>query len=126
MQANENPYRVYACGDEISDEQVNFDENIGSVSASGVYPLGASPYGCHDLNGSVWEWTRTQRNEYPYPAVGTQAWNDLEAQELSDCVLRGGAFDFDQSLVRCAIRDYNWPDRRGNDIGFRVILSPLL
>jgi len=126
MQANENPQRVYACGDEISDEQVNFDKNIGSVSASGVYPLGASPYGCHDLTGNVWEWTRTQRNEYPYPAVGTQAWNDLEAQELSACVLRGGAFDFSQDLVRCAIRFNLRPVNRDYSIGFRVILSPLL
>ena len=126
MQSNDNPLRVYACGDDITAEHVNFNDDIGSVSAMGVYPLGVSPYGCHDLSGNVWEWTRSEKVEYPFPEVGSKAWEEQEAKELSACVLRGGAFSFDRSSVRCAIRYRSWPGSRFNSIGFRVVLSPLL
>ena len=126
LQSNEAPLRIYACGDEATDEQANYGRNIDSVSAMGVYPAGASPYGCHDLTGNVWEWTRSEKSEYPFPEVGTKAWEDQEAKKLSACMLRGGAFSNYQCYVRCATR-YNFrPGDRDYVLGFRVVLSPLL
>jgi len=123
---NEQPQRRYPSVTDIDKEVVNYQMNVGGTTTIGTYPLGQSLYGCHDLSGNVWEWTRTQKNDYPFPAVGTQAWKDLEAQELSDCVLRGGAFGGLQDHVRCAVRDDGGPDYRYSHLGFRVILSPLL
>jgi formylglycine-generating enzyme required for sulfatase activity len=41
-------------------------------------------------------------------------------------VVRGGAFvDYD-GYLRCASRSRLEPDSRNGDIGFRVVLSPLL
>ena len=93
---NEQPQRRYPFIAEIDKEVVNYGGNAGGTTTAGIYPLGQSPYGCHDLSGSILEWTRSKKSEYPFPAVGTQAWEDLEAQELSACVLRGGAFDDNQ------------------------------
>ena len=38
-------------------------------------------------------------------------------------VLRGGAFSYDERLVRCADHCYNESDDRDNNLGFRVVLS---
>ena len=126
MQINEAPLRVYACGDEVNEECANYAGNIGRVTANGIYPSGASPYGCHDMTGNVWEWTRSEQSEYPFPEVGTKAWKDQEAKELITCVLRGCAFYFDPLGVRCARRDDFWPGNRSFGVGFRVVLSPSL
>ena len=126
MKSNDAPLRVYACGDDITGEYVNYNGDIGSVTSMGVYPAGASPYGCHDMSGNILEWTRSEKSEYPHPKADTQAWEEQEAKEISACVLRGGAFGGSQLLVRCAIRFNLRPDERNLIIGFRVVLSPLL
>lgn len=92
LQDNENPLRVYACGDSMTNEQVNYGRNLDKITALGVYPTGVSSYGCNDMSGNVWEWTRSERSDYPFPDIGTNAWGEQEAKELSGCVLRGGAF----------------------------------
>jgi hypothetical protein len=40
-------------------------------------------------------------------------------------VLRGGAFNNTTRNVRCAYRNWNNPDNRNDNIGFRVVLSTL-
>ncbi len=70
----------------------------------GFFPLGVSPYGCHDLAGNVWEWTRSESADYPYPAVGTEACAQREGGDAAVCVLRGGAFGNNPAFVRCAVR----------------------
>jgi len=40
-------------------------------------------------------------------------------------VLRGGAFNYDVNLVRCAIRNWVGPVSRRWNYGFRVVVSPL-
>jgi len=39
-------------------------------------------------------------------------------------MLRGGAFYYDSTNVRCAVRNRNVPGFRDSAIGFRVALSP--
>ena len=76
------------------------------------------------MSGNVWEWTRSIYESYPYPEQGEkrQQREDLKAEGRR--VLRGGSFDDGQSRVRCACRGDFGPDARGDDCGFRIVLSP--
>lgn len=101
---------------------------IGSPSAVGCFPGGASPYGAEELSGSVWEWTRSifaadyGEPEIKYPYVARDGREDLESSALR--VLRGGAFSGEPRYVRCAVRLRNDPVERRDLIGFRVVVSP--
>jgi formylglycine-generating enzyme required for sulfatase activity len=127
--ARETDGRIYPWGDDPpTSELCNFDENIGSTTPVGSYsPQGDSPYGCTDMAGNVWEWTRTlwrnSRNasafEYPYDARDGR--EDPIADNEMRRVVRGGAFNFAARFVRCASRSVYYPNSRLNYVGFRVV-----
>jgi len=104
---------------------------LGTTCAVGMFPAGASPYGCLDVAGQVWEWTTSLWGEsysklafrYPYdPADGRE---NLEAGDGVARVLRGGAFNLNENFVRCAVRLYYLPSNRGTHFGFRIVVSPI-
>ncbi len=76
------------------------DAGIGSTTAVGLFPAGASPYDVMDMSGNVWEWCS----------------DVLEASRA----LRGGAFGDDERFLRCADRFDDRPDFEDDSIGFRV------
>jgi formylglycine-generating enzyme required for sulfatase activity len=98
---------------------LNFDHNEGGLTPVGRYLEGASPYGCLDMAGNVWEWTLSMEQAYPYdPADGRES-----PHVRGRRILRGGAFDSSARSVRCAIRNWNFPEERDGTIGFRVVLA---
>ncbi len=111
--------RRYPWGDEINPDRANYaDTDLGTTSAVGCFPAGVGPYGCLDMSGNVWEWTRSIYQDYPYnPADGRE---DLTRTDVR--VLRGGAFRLSVDLTRCAIRGSNDPRYRRYSIGFRCVL----
>jgi formylglycine-generating enzyme required for sulfatase activity len=90
---------------------------VGSFS-----PQGDSPYGCGDMAGNVWEWTRCVDGPYPYdPADGRE---DFRGSLKGWQMVRGGALDNDSRHARCAVRfcdDFRDPPKY---VGFRVVLIP--
>ncbi|MEJ1374696.1 MAG: SUMF1/EgtB/PvdO family nonheme iron enzyme [Candidatus Sedimenticola sp. (ex Thyasira tokunagai)] len=122
---NTMPLRDYPWGEEANPEKMNFKMNIGAPSAVGAYPEGASPYGCEEMSGNVWEWTRSSFANYPYPTIPDEV-REVEMSGDVPRVLRGGAFGGIQWVARCSYRGSGGPDFRDVDFGFRVVLSPLL
>jgi len=119
--------RIYPWGNESDPNRANYSETgLGATSAVGCFSGGASPCGCEEMSGNVWEWTRSLFDDYPYPQ------EDLKRQAREDPaatgrrVLRGGAFDGDARYARCAVRGDLNPVSRFDYLGFRVVASPLV
>ncbi|TKJ29985.1 MAG: hypothetical protein CEE40_06780 [Chloroflexi bacterium B3_Chlor] len=116
---NPGPKGLYPWGNEPDHNRANYDDTgIGTTSGVGCFPAGASPYGCLDMAGNVWEWCSTLYADYPYDPDECE---DLDAD--GPRVVRGGAFYGAPRSVRCAVRSRYAPGYRVV-IGFRVVVSP--
>lgn len=94
----------------------NFDERNRQTTPVGNYsPAGDSYYGCIDMAGNAWEWTKSTSRPYPYI--------DLNSTSSSGglMVLRGGSWRVKAYRLRCAFRK-PWPANECIDgHGFRII-----
>jgi formylglycine-generating enzyme required for sulfatase activity len=117
--------RKYPWGNTFDPNKANTDETgIGTTTAVGCFPGGESPYGCLDMSGNVWEWTRTiWDDKFGYPYNRNDGREDLQRKDARR-VLRGGSFILDAGGARCAFRDGLNPDNWGRLFGFRVVVSP--
>jgi formylglycine-generating enzyme required for sulfatase activity len=124
--------RDYPWGDSWEEGRCNTSESkIGGTCAVGMFPGGASPYGCLDMAGNVWEWTSSLwgknfgKPDFKYPYRPDDGRENLDAGNEILRVLRGGSWNRDQYFARCAGRywdcPYNWHDY----VGFRVVVSPI-
>jgi len=110
--------RLYPWGNQPpTDKLCNFNDRVKATTPVDNYPAGASPYGCLDMAGNVWEWTSSLYQGYPYDP------NDGREDPKADGArtLRGGTFDFSDYYVRCAYRFDFVPDDRYYGVGFRVV-----
>jgi formylglycine-generating enzyme required for sulfatase activity len=80
-------------------------ERWGTTPA-GAFPAGASPYGCLDMTGNVWEWTSTPFDSFPgfepfpYPEY-SQVWFDGDHR-----VLKGGSWATSPQVLRTSFRNF--------------------
>src|SRR5215204_893700 len=99
--------RRFAWGDDApSTELCNFGLRFWGTTPVGSFPEGASPYGCHDMSGNVWEWTSTPFEGYPgfepfpYPEY-SETWFDGDHR-----VLKGGSWATSPSVLRTSFRNF--------------------
>ncbi len=109
------------------DGRANTNElGLGDTTPVGIFPEGASPYGCLDMAGNVWEWTRTlwrkdwNEPEFKYLYYSDDGREDLNADKDFLRVIRGGAF-LDHQVDACCARRFG-NSMLGIDVGFRVVI----
>ena len=96
------------------------DDKGGTTPVGSYSPQGDSPYGCTDMSGNVWEWTRSFLKPYPYnPNDGREA-----EKATGRRVLRGGSYITFARYARCAFRFDN--DYLPDYTGFRLAVSLVL
>lgn len=118
---------AYPWGENADPNRANCAQTgIRGTSAVGCFPGVENRYsfGCDDLLGNVWEWTRSWHREYPYVADDREERKDHEGDEAR--VVRGGSCNDSARNARCAVRGWGHKDLRLNSLGagFRVVLSP--
>jgi len=86
----------------------NLGFHHGAPTPVGSFPLGASPWGVHDVIGNGWEWTGTVFDTHP----GFEAWvpgyrgYSRDFFDGKHYVLLGGSWATDPKLARRTFR--NW------------------
>jgi formylglycine-generating enzyme required for sulfatase activity len=112
--------RVFPWGDVWDAARANArDGGAGGTTAVGAYPQGASPAGCLDMAGNVWEWTASLDALYPYiPGDGRE-----EPRAPGRRILRGGCYANPPGFARCACRFRLPPNLRNEFLGFRLAIT---
>ncbi|MCO5168105.1 MAG: bifunctional serine/threonine-protein kinase/formylglycine-generating enzyme family protein [Planctomycetes bacterium] len=85
----------------------------------GSFLLGASPVGCHDMAGNLWEWVHDGYGDYPEGPVT----DPTGVPRAKHRVCRGGAWSSTAPYIRATSRCGVGPAVRYLNVGFRVARS---
>lgn len=127
--------RAYPWGNEFSVDHANINRQVSYVSTNaancqlplagasrgkligGSFPKGASPYGCQDMAGNVWEWV-------------SDAWVDAalflgKSTDEPRGILRGGAYSYSPRQARTSYQGFEAPGATCHDVGFRCAMDAI-
>ena len=114
--SNPQPKRRYPWGDQTSARQrMTSQEDLPALAT--LFMGGATPYGCEDMAGNVWEWC-LNKSQPSYENYQIEV--DLTGDEPR--VVRGGAFDRLQRFARCSFRYWHDPRFKFEMMGFRIVV----
>jgi iron(II)-dependent oxidoreductase len=118
--------RVWPWGNVWEETRCNFRgraDGYGGTAPVGSFPQGASPYGCLNMAGNVWEWC-ADWYEADYYGNSPER-NPAGPPSGEKRVLRGGSWIISYpNFVRCAYR-YSFDPRLGHgSYGFRCAKTP--
>jgi len=68
--------RYFSWGNRWGPERANAENRVGGTTEVGSYPDGASPYGCFDMAGNVFEWTASEFADGKAVMKGGGSWDD--------------------------------------------------
>ncbi len=117
--------RMYPWGNEWDAAKCN--NRVGNnrstqTSPVGNYPEGASPYGCLDMAGNVWQWCADWYNTQYYDQ--SPSCNPSGAKTGGARVLRGGSwYGYFPDGFRVFFRYGDFPKVKNNSFGFRCVMS---
>jgi formylglycine-generating enzyme required for sulfatase activity len=89
----------------------------------GRFPAGASPYGCHDMAGNVWEWVSDTWHDRTLGAWSLPGWSRLRSREEGRGILRGGAYGYSARQARASYQAFEGLGTTCHDVGFRCALD---
>ncbi|HEU5100380.1 MAG TPA: formylglycine-generating enzyme family protein, partial [Roseiflexaceae bacterium] len=109
--------RAFPWGEQWDIARANTRESgLAGTTPAGAYPRGASPAGCLDMAGNVWEWTVSLDALYPYaPGDGRE-----DPRAAGRRILRGGCYANPHGFARCACRFRLLSDVHNPFLGFRL------
>lgn len=113
--------RIYPWGNEFDKSKCWTEESGATHTAPvGSFPDGASPYGCLDMTGNVWQWCSDRYGEDYY--ANSLFSNPTGPDNGGDRVLRGGSWRRQSNRSRSAARLSGGQLCLGNSTGFRCIV----
>jgi formylglycine-generating enzyme required for sulfatase activity len=116
----------FSCGEDRADSAIGdyawFTRNSDFMS----HPVGLkkpNPWGLYDMHGNIMEWCL---DRYERVTGGAKVNNSAASASGNLRVARGGSWLYEAKACRSANRDDYAPSNRCSDIGFRVVLAPVL
>jgi formylglycine-generating enzyme required for sulfatase activity len=114
------PPSVYFWGDDakLAGEYAWYEKN----SRGHTWPVGTklpNKWGLYDMSGNVFQRCEDGYEAFSADPVQDPMGNPSAAQHVS----RGGAWNNDDSYLRCAHRGWDPPEQRNDHLGFRVCLD---
>ena len=109
---------VYNTGDTISDNTGWYTSNSGSKTHEvGLKP--ANAWGLYDMHGNVREWCWDWYDSSYYSSIPTN--DPMGASSGTNCVRRGGSWDYSAEYLRSTIRSRSYPYGWSGTLGFRLV-----
>ena len=126
---------IYPWGDEFDPLCANLNRRAGLAAtnapdcqsplapsrgklAGGSFPKGASPYGCQDMAGNVWEWVSDVWIE--------RAWFGWASASEPRGILRGGAYSYSPKQARTSYQGFENLAATCHDVGFRCAMDAVV
>jgi formylglycine-generating enzyme required for sulfatase activity len=119
--------RQYPWGNKFDDSRLNSgtgNQVVKFTTPIGIYPNGASPYGCLDMAGNVSEVVEEEKLINSYKGAPADVKAMIDKIKAHQRVIRGGSWYDDAWSCRSAFRAVIWPGVRFSDVGFRLAKSP--
>lgn len=123
--------RLYPWGDKPQDgvtTVAGLSDGYEYTAPVGSFPAGASPFGCLDMIGNVYEWVDDWYQPYP---GSDGSWDQKGDTGYKKRCIRGGSFTAKAELVdatggipRASERYCEKPDYRSVNLGFRCAKTP--
>ena len=103
-------------GENLDSKQANIGNPRGGTNVVGKYP--ANAWGLHDMHGNVREWCLDALGYGPLSVQGRTSVSEGFYRSL-----RGGSWSLSSDVSRSAYRGSGNPERRHDDVGFRLALA---
>ena len=113
------PRRRFPWGNEMDPEKVDMDAlYMGRLPVTAL-EAGESPFGCRQMQGTVWEWTSNQF--LPYDGFAVDMYPFMSTLQFGDHkTTKGGGCAASSMLIRGTYRQAYHPDRADVFTGFRT------